>query len=87
MIATTNAKNHSNEIISISGLIHNDVHLDKGAPDKEFKNSFCCKFISLEIDNVIMHLFLYFIYFTYFYLKIIIVKCIRASEDGFTLVF
>lgn len=49
MIATTNAKNHSNEIISISGLIHNDVHLDKGAPDKKFKNSFCCKAVIEDI--------------------------------------
>lgn len=41
MLTMSQGKAHSHEIISLSGLVHQEVRLDKGAPDKCFNHGFC----------------------------------------------
>eukprot|EP00112_Aurelia_sp_Birch-Aquarium-sp1_P010022 Seg2162.5 transcript_id=Seg2162.5/GoldUCD/mRNA.D3Y31 product="DNA polymerase alpha catalytic subunit" protein_id=Seg2162.5/GoldUCD/D3Y31 len=36
-----NSKSHAHEILGITGLIHNDFHMDKAAPKNVFNHCFC----------------------------------------------
>lgn len=51
MLTANHPKTHSHEIISISGLIHNEIYLDKGAPTQCFKQNFC--FVTKTADQLL----------------------------------
>lgn len=51
MVATTNSKTHSHEIISFCGHVHPQVYLDKAAPNDCYRQSFC--FVTKPSDQVL----------------------------------
>ena len=51
MLTLPHQKTHSHEIISLCGLVHPEVYLDKAAPKQHFKHSF--SFVSKPADQLL----------------------------------